>query len=118
MQQVVQMAQHLAFKNVASVCQGLYHLCLVLTSLFCVVPLSSSVTRNIALLLSKVENLDFFDPRSRTEVEIMRHCIKTIENESKENHPGRQKGVTAKYLSCHFDWVFLKILAVDICLST
>lgn len=48
----------------------------------------------------------------------MRHCIKTIENESKENHPGRQKGVTAKYLSCHFDWVFLKILAVDICLST
>ena len=89
-----------------------------LTSLFCVVPLSSSVTRNIASLLSKVENLDFFDPRSRTEVEIMRHCIKTIENESKENHPGRQKGVTAKYLSCHFDCVFLKILAVDICLST
>ena len=48
----------------------------------------------------------------------MRHCIKTIENESKENHPGRQKGVTAKYLSCHFDCVFLKILAVDICLPT
>ena len=37
----------------------------------------------------------------------MRHCIKTIENESKANHPGREKGLTAKYLSCHFDWYSL-----------
>lgn len=28
----------------------------------------------------------------------MRHCIKTVENESKANHPSREKGVTAKYL--------------------
>ena len=38
----------------------------------------------------------------------MRHFIKTIENESKANHPGREKGVTAKQLSCHFDWYSLK----------
>ena len=36
--------------------------------------------------------------RSQKEVEIMRHCIKTVENESKANHPSREKGVTAKYL--------------------
>ena len=61
MQQGVQMDATSSIQQCRVHLQGPLALCLVLTRLFCVVPLSPSVTRNITSLLSKVENLDYFE---------------------------------------------------------